>query len=338
MKHPHRVLTRLLAGTALVLGLVAPVWAAKEAPKDMILKGDAVCTRCHDETENYPVLPIAKTKHGTVADGRTPTCTSCHGDSTAHVNNTRAEGQKDRPKPDRMFSGPVMSLQGDNADNLTGTKVSKRWGTDAATLNEACTSCHKGGNRIHWQGSQHDAADVPCVACHQMHTQHDKVRDKTTQANVCYACHKEQRAQMDRPSRHPVKEGKIACSDCHQPHGTAGAKLLVKDSVTQTCYQCHAEKRGPFLWNHQPVQEDCSNCHNPHGTTNPNMLKVRAPYLCQQCHEPSSHRGTVPGLTTGSLGSTSGAGVTVARACLNCHTNIHGSNNANGTGSRAFFR
>ena len=68
----------------LVVALLAcslPVPAADKAddrkPKDLALKGDAVCTRCHDETESYPVLAIAKTRHGTVADGRAPTCTSC---------------------------------------------------------------------------------------------------------------------------------------------------------------------------------------------------------------------------------------------------------------------
>ena len=73
----------------------------KAAPVDMVLKGDAKCTRCHDETESYPVLSIGKTKHGVKADGRTPTCTSCHGESRAHEENP--QGLRDRPKVDRNF-------------------------------------------------------------------------------------------------------------------------------------------------------------------------------------------------------------------------------------------
>lgn len=46
--------------------------AAKAPRKDMALKGDAVCTRCHGVDEEYPVLAIGQTKHGTVADKRTP--------------------------------------------------------------------------------------------------------------------------------------------------------------------------------------------------------------------------------------------------------------------------
>jgi len=52
----------------------------------------------------------------------------------------------------------------------------------------------------------------------------------------------------------------------------------------------HAERRGPFLWSHQPVQEDCTTCHTPHGSNNPALLKARTPWLCQQCHT-SDHSG-----------------------------------------------
>ncbi|HXZ95971.1 MAG TPA: hypothetical protein VEG37_02845, partial [Burkholderiales bacterium] len=46
----------------------------KKPPRDLVLKGDAKCTRCHNENEEYPVLMIGRTEHGTVADKRTPTC------------------------------------------------------------------------------------------------------------------------------------------------------------------------------------------------------------------------------------------------------------------------
>jgi len=285
--------------------------------KDLFLKGDAKCTRCHDETDSPKPLAIGKTKHGTTADSRTPTCTTCHGDSDTHRVDV-TEGQV-QPKPDRIFS--------------------KKSTTPAKELSETCLGCHEGSKRIHWQGSTHDARDVSCASCHTIHASHDKVRDKLTQADVCFTCHKEQRAQMRRPSRHPIQEGKVACSDCHNPHGTAGPKLLVRDNVNDTCYQCHMEKRGPFVRTHEPVQEDCSICHNPHGTTNPNLLKVRPPFLCQSCHEPTSHHSTVPvgGVVGGGNPSTAQA-VIMARGCVNCHTNIHGSNNPLDGSGRGFRR
>ena len=318
MRYLRHSLVIALQILVLLLGVVMLAHGAEEIGvdqtphMDMVLKGDAKCTRCHDESEEYPVLSIGKTRHGTVADGRTPTCTSCHGESDSHIN--KPAGATERQKPERIF--------GKNSVNSPQEK------------NQACLSCHQGGKRIHWSGSAHASRDTTCTSCHQVHVSHDKVRDKLTQSEVCFTCHKEQRAQINRPSHHPIKEGKMACSDCHNPHGSAGEKMLVKDSVNDTCYTCHMEKRGPFVRTHQPVQEDCTICHNPHGTTTPNLLKARVPFLCQECHEPTSHRGNIASLT-----GTSTSANTVARGCMNCHTNIHGTNNpANISNERTFRR
>ncbi len=304
--------------TALLLGLVVALpGLAQSERKDMVLKGDAGCTRCHDETEEYPVFAIGKTKHGTVADGRTPTCTSCHGESDTHAN--KPADAVERPKPAVMFG------------KASTTPMEER--------SAVCLTCHQGGKRIHWDRSEHAAADVSCASCHQVHAAHDKARDKMTQTEVCFACHKEQRAQLRRPSRHPILEGKVACSDCHNPHGTAGPKQLVRDTVNDTCYACHMEKRGPFVRSHEPVQEDCSICHNPHGTTTPALLKVRPPFLCQSCHEPTSHHSQVPDDSpVGGANPVLAQAVIMARGCLNCHTNIHGSNNAADGAGRGFRR
>jgi DmsE family decaheme c-type cytochrome len=135
---------------------------------------------------------------------------------------------------------------------------------------------------------------------------------------------------MNRRARHPVREGKVVCSDCHNPHGSPGPRQLVKNSVTETCYQCHAEKRGPYLWEHQPVREDCTNCHNPHGSNQFRMLKVRQPFLCQECHGEAYHPATfysgddIPP-------AASPAQQVVGRSCTNCHSVIHGSNHPSGS-------
>lgn len=317
-----RLMRAVVPATAVaLLALALPVQAedkAKEGAeqrKDMVQTGDAVCTRCHDETEPFPVLAIGKTKHGTVADARTGSCVSCHGESPTHI--SKPEGVSERPKPTINFG-----------------KKSK---TPVAEQNAACLTCHKGGKLMLWAASGHEARDVACTSCHSIHVQHDKVVDRTTQPETCFTCHKEQRAQINRPSHHPVKEGKVVCSDCHNSHGSAGPKLMVRDSVVNTCYTCHMEKRGPFIWNHQPVTEDCSICHNPHGSVVDKLLKARAPFLCQQCHERSSHQGNIPNTTIN--GVAAGAGLALGRSCVNCHSNIHGGNNpVNDSGSRSFRR
>jgi DmsE family decaheme c-type cytochrome len=279
--------------------------AEESATKDLVLRGDARCTTCHDESDSPQLLAIGKTKHGVSADTRTPTCTSCHGSSDNHVGNPTGA------KPDRMFG--------------------KNSATPATARSAACLNCHQqDADRHLWLGSTHESRGLACSSCHQIHAATDPVRDRRSQPAVCFTCHKEQRAQVNKPSHHPVLEGKVICSDCHNPHGSAGPKLMKRDSVNDTCYTCHMEKRGPFVHSHEPVSEDCSICHNPHGTTAESMLKTRPPFLCQSCHTPHMPIAaalTGNGTTNPSPGWWNSAAVTQGRGCLNCHTEIHGSNN-----------
>lgn len=283
------------------------------------LAEDAKCTRCHDESENKPILNLYQTKHGVRADGRAPSCTSCHGQSEAHLKDKKTQ-------PDVVFN-----------------KTSSGHHSDPAVQSETCLTCHKSGARAHWEGSQHQGQNIPCATCHTVHAKSDPVMVKKTQQEVCFTCHKEQRSQSHRVSTHPLDAGKMACTDCHNPHGATGPKLLVKNTLNETCYTCHAEKRGPLLWEHSPVTDDCGNCHTPHGSTNTPLLKARPPYLCQQCHtneHASSLRMTGSTMTNGAVTSNlgqqqpGGVGVSIfntGRACLNCHVQIHGSNHPAGS-------
>jgi DmsE family decaheme c-type cytochrome len=118
----------------------------------------------------------------------------------------------------------------------------------------------------------------------------------------------------------PLREGKMVCTDCHNPHGSATAGLLRANSINDNCYKCHAEKRGPFLFEHAPVRENCLNCHDPHGSVNEYLLKVARPRLCSECHAAFGH-----GLNSGPL-VVQGIG----RSCQNCHTEVHGTNSPSG--------
>jgi DmsE family decaheme c-type cytochrome len=304
------------------IGGLSSVFAA--TPAETAAKGlkeNATCTRCHDESETLPILSIYQTAHGVRADERTPSCQSCHGESTKHLGGN-VEG-KGRPSPDIIFvkHNFPLSAANDRADK--------------------CITCHNGTARSHWEGSQHQVNDVACNDCHKVHQAKDAVREKKTQQDVCFACHKEQRAQTHRISTHPLAAGKMACSDCHNPHGSTGPKLLIKNSINETCYTCHAEKRGPFLWEHSSATDDCSNCHTPHGSTNTPLLKARVPWLCQECHSGdhgnqvnsganlyNGNVSTVNGLQAN--GNVSGRAQMNARACLNCHLLVHGSNHPAG--------
>jgi DmsE family decaheme c-type cytochrome len=275
-----------------------------------------------------------QTRHGVKADARTPGCQTCHGASDAHVRNP--QGSRERPPPDVAFGAK------------SATPVDERNGT--------CLGCHDSGKRTLWAGSEHQSHDIACARCHTVHAATDRVLAKATQTEVCFGCHKSQRAEIQRISTHPIQAGKLGCSDCHNPHGSTGPKLLARNTVNETCYTCHAEKRGPFLWEHPPVVDDCTHCHTPHGSTSAPLLKARAPWLCQQCHgDGAPHPGQVysaanlPGGAATNINKSTAAGSAVInpvtgarvtannpeprlafRSCANCHSQVHGSNHPAG--------
>jgi len=183
---------------------------------------------------------------------------------------------------------------------------------------------------MNWHGSKHQRSDIACSNCHTVHANKDPILVKTSQPTKCFSCHPEQRAQANRTSHHPILEGKVVCADCHNPHGSVQEdKMLVRARVNDTCYKCHADKRGPFLGEHAPVREDCTLCHNPHGSTQARLLKERPPYLCQQCHDTSHHSGSPYGGET-YIGGRAPQVQASGKGCLNCHSQVHGSNSPSG--------
>jgi len=161
--------------------------------------------------------------------------------------------------------------------------------------------------------------------------------------DTCLRCHGEIRKALFQRSTHLFRtEGwtdgrlakrndqtvglKVTCTSCHDPHGGEAKKMLAAHSTNELCYTCHAEKRGPLLWEHPPVQENCLTCHTSHGSNNVKLLTRRPHQLCQQCHINMLPRHqTAAGFDI----------FTFNRSCINCHTNIHGSNHPSG---RAFTR
>jgi DmsE family decaheme c-type cytochrome len=200
--------------------------------------------------------------------------------------------------------------------------------------NANCLGCHQSNAAHDWASSAHAAGDVACTSCHQLHTAKDPVQTAAGQIEVCAGCHHAEHADLDKLSRHPLREGKMACTSCHSPHGSTAPAQLVRNTVNETCTSCHAEYRGPFLWEHQPVAEDCTNCHNPHGSVQPALLKLRPPFLCQTCHEGAGHPSMV-NTPQGLAGGGAPSAFLLAGGCINCHSQIHGSNHPSG---RAFMR
>lgn len=287
------------------LWLVAPMLSAVERPEEeAYVSGDPkVCLSCHGPTSAKPAHDILTTVHGQPRSDNA-VCQSCHGPSQKHLT------QYSNGKPAK-------------------TPISFDGRSNVERENAKCLSCHQNDGNSHWQGSAHERAGVACSSCHSPHNPKGKaLLRSTTETELCLGCHRETRAQIHKRSAHPIAEGQMGCKECHNPHGSAADGLLLETSVNDTCYQCHAEKRGPFLWEHAPVRESCSNCHTPHGSIHQSMLRSRGPFLCQQCHMAAYHPST----------NYSGTGIPprgashsmLGKNCMNCHTQVHGSNHPSG--------
>lgn len=296
-----RPLTRLILLATLATHVLAAESIAPSSEMTPAGGGAKACLECHDNPRIHGILGGP---HFVAADPRSPAanaaCESCHGPSREHT----------------LYPTRISSIRFGDGSHLTPAEQSMQ-----------CLGCHQ-GDHINWASSTHAGEDVACVACHQLHAREDAMLDRLALADKCASCHQRVRIEINKPYRHPVREGAITCTNCHDPHGSNADVMLVRETVNQTCYQCHAEKRGPFMHEHEPVQDDCMHCHYPHGSNHENLLVVRAPFLCQQCHSDHSHTRPLygPDNLPGGPGSGSASRV-IGGACLNCHSQIHGTNN-----------
>lgn len=238
------------------------------------------CINCHTEYDQK----VKTTKHKVLIEVKKKGCESCHGLGDEH-----------------------LQTPGENIIKFQQLKPEE--------ASRICLSCHKKDSDL-WEISIHSKNGISCVSCHSVHDGSEKLLKQTKLKN-CLSCHKNMQSFVNLPSTHPLKEGKVNCSDCHSPHSNTKLK---KKEYSKSCLKCHNEKTGPFMYEHKPVVEDCTSCHNSHGSVNQNLLTLRKPILCLQCHN------NLPVL----IHDVSKIDI---RDCTSCHTDIHGSNK-----SDKFFR
>ncbi len=261
--------------------------------------GVETCKGCHeDRYATYAISTHAK-KGIPNSPANKDGCESCHGPGAAHVEKSGEKG--------------------------VGIFIFSKRIADARSKSAKCLSCHEEARDMaFWDLAKHKTVGVSCDNCHTVHSGTQK-NLKATQPDLCNICHRPIRAQENKQSHHPIREGKMKCTDCHDHHGGFGPKMVKADSMNELCYKCHADKRGPYMWQHPPVEENCLTCHTPHGSNISKLLVSRVPLLCQACHDYTRHPGTI----YTKFETFQGASISnkmFARACLNCHSSIHGSN------------
>ena len=201
---------------------------------------------------------------------------------------------------------------------------------------ETCVTCHEKEGK-EFKLSTHERISIPvgdqvvegCEMCHgpgSLHVDAGGGRDKNVinprkDPTACFVCHLDKKMEFRLPYHHPVLEGKMSCSDCHNAHGPEvrpWTATSLKD-VNEACFKCHKEQRGPFVWEHEALREGCTTCHKVHGSITNKMLIARDSNLCLRCHTQaifpfiglSNHAARLP---QGSCFS------------ARCHTAVHGSN------------
>ncbi len=300
--------------------------------------GSEACADCHEDVVN----DFKHTIHGKLAGfelkanmAQGGACEACHGPASKHI---------DEEDPEYIINPANLSPQQQSA---------------------ICLKCHTDGEVMDWRGSEHALNDVSCLNCHDPHGKkdaeayrdklgykHKHVKDtqlKKPEPELCFTCHKDIMAKTNYPNHHPIKEGKMTCSECHNPHGSTVEPLLRTDErKNELCFECHADKQGPFAFEHAPVEEDCTICHDPHGSVADNLLKQNEPYLCIQCHGLHFHSAIQPDTDWLKQNGAKGPLATMPNGhsmqkimtsrCTECHPSIHGSDlpslSAPGGGSR----
>ncbi len=331
-KPPKNTVRRVLAFAAPLLAALAlnPATASQEV--NLVDKlpgatyvGEQVCVSCHTvENEHFGHTTHAKVfRQNPRNDREAKVCEACHGPGSLHV---EEEGKQAAADPSQR----AERKPGYGAMQIVG--FTRDWGTPREIQNSMCLNCHQGGQRLHWPGSTHDMNKMACSDCHNPMARFSAtgLLAKASISETCMGCHAQERADFRKRSHMPVLEGKMACTDCHNPHGSVTQPLLKADSVNDVCYTCHAEKRGPFIWEHAPVRESCINCHHPHGSNHDKLLVVARPNLCQQCHGNTFHPSVFYNTTQMATQPTGQNIRVMGRSCQNCHTQIHGSNHPAG--------
>jgi DmsE family decaheme c-type cytochrome len=291
---------------------VDPVTFHWEKPPLLAAESCAVCHRVHAPREEG-------WKAGLWAEGPPgefggyagdATCRRCHAPAFGDLGDTNH-----RPRPVDADDPPHRGCEGCHGPGATHAASGGRKALEGGRFpgDAACFACHREAQHFaRWPGSDHARAGISCRDCHPV-AQPSFPAKVQRASDRCATCHPDVAAQFRLPTHHPLPEGAIRCTDCHDPHqGSARTNDLALGR--DACVNCHREKAGPFLFHHEADRvEGCVVCHEPHGSVNRRLLTQPTTHtLCLQCHSdtPLFH-DQAPG--------------SFWRRCVDCHAEIHGS-------------
>ena len=299
-------------------GAQAPAPAAPAAPAASDYAGSEVCGTCHEDIYNaFQQNPhkLVDTQKRRGFEGKA--CESCHGPGGKHAGSA---DKKDILNPAHMPPGEaardclkchlnqpthIGRIQSSHAKNEVGCTTCHaihRNGPNGlvprkmAAINEQCASCHTAVWAEFQRPYKHRLPEsaMSCVDCHNPHGSILSVSRQTYAANEpgCFRCHGNLRGPFTFEHAPIRLEG---CGACHEPHGSANPRMLIRAEVRYMCLECHANlptgaptgsaliKNPPALGGVPPAFHDllspqfqnCTVCHMKiHGSyVSQNLLK-----------------------------------------------------------------
>lgn len=278
----------LSVGIILFLVLPAIVSSVEYYDRQTLVRESETCLDCHDDQKVSLAGSAHQLTEGKVDMPMAVGCIGCHDGWKVHLDDPSAE----------TIAGPGSYSFMDQA--------------------EVCGRCHQNPHQAsQYSSDPHSRTDIGCLSCHKVHNNRNRALVKDDGDNYCGTCHTEVMGQFKRRSVHPLESGNVRCTDCHRP-GMIEDNLFTA-GIDWICQGCHSELAGPNVYEHSVVYghlvegSGCSECHEPHGAANDRLLKQPGNGVCIQCHGvPPLHRTAHVGLGT-------------TLACVDCHTEIHGS-------------
>jgi len=187
-----------------------------------------MCNQCHEEATS--ANPLKTKKEGYEL------CRSCH---SKMLNETMGRNQ---------LHWPIVSKKGCLSCHTPHASAEKALlKGPKITL---CGACHVDTieRQTRAQDKHKPVNDGDCNACHMPHSANNSFLLRKPIIEQCGTCH-----DWMTHSSHPVGEKardprnknlSVQCLSCHSAHGTIYKKLLLAESTSGLCIQCHTEQRG----------------------------------------------------------------------------------------------
>jgi len=273
--------------------------------------GSATCQPCHEDIYNA----FQKSPHQVVETEKrrgweARACESCHGPGSKHADSgdasaiinpsKQAAAEADRTclkchlnEPTQI--GRIESSHAKNEVACTACHSIHKHGPfglvprRTAAINELCASCHTSEWAQFQRPYKHRLPEgaMSCVDCHNPHGTIFPASTRAYAANEtgCFRCHGNLRGPFTYEHAPMRLEG---CGACHEPHGSANPRMLIRAEVRYLCLECHANlpvtagptKNPPALGGIPPAFHDltspqfrnCTVCH----------LKIHGSYMSQE--------------------------------------------------------